>query len=136
MKCVNCGGEHFPGQSICSEVQKIRQERNNQRTFAQAASTQPRLAIQTVSERLKYLTERLDGVSKWIEFMERITEQEKNFKDYYAAFGRYVQEIREKEEVSKTESASNPATSVYQTQIPRYSIPTWYQCSKLEHIRR
>ena len=184
LKCVNCGGEHFPGQSICPEVQKIRQEKNRQRTDGQVTSTHPQPAAQSVSstfsqscpksspppssssnaqlenilkvyfdnkieeiksiivdkitemsKQVKDMTERLDSLTKRVEVCERVPEQEKSVKDYYVAFGRYVQAIRDKEEANDVQTSTCPTTSTYQSQVPRY-VPTCYQCGQIGHIRR
>jgi hypothetical protein len=92
--------------------------------------------IMEMSERIKDITERLDVLTNRVEKVERVPEQEKTIKDYYLAFGRYVQEIREKEEVNDEQAASYPTTSVYQPQVPRYGVPTCYQCGQLGHLRR
>jgi len=41
LHCVNCKGEHFPGQSICLEVQKICQQKNLSRMYAQVTISLP-----------------------------------------------------------------------------------------------
>jgi hypothetical protein len=87
-------------------------------------------------ERVKDIIERLDVLTNRVEKVQRVLDQEKSITGYYVAFGRYVQEIREKEEVNDAQSVLCPTTWIHQPQVPGYGLPSCYQCGQLGYIRR
>jgi hypothetical protein len=56
LHCVNCEGEHFPGQSVCPEVQKIRQQARSSRTYAQVITSRPLPSPTTIPMPIPSLT--------------------------------------------------------------------------------